>query len=182
MTDFPKPADILKFWFEDTTPQQKFKKDPDFDALIETRFGVAVHAAMSGGLADWEGSAEGRMALIILLDQFTRNIFRGQAKTFDGDPRALALSQNAAADLDQMENLDWRIFTLMPMMHSEDLSVQDASIPLFEKYGNAETLKYAHAHRDIVARFGRFPHRNVVLGRESTDEEIAFLQQPGSSF
>ncbi|MEM9715652.1 MAG: DUF924 family protein [Pseudomonadota bacterium] len=180
----PKAQDVLDFWFVETTKEQRFKKDPDFDALIKKRFGDDVAHALEGGFPDWEDTPQGRLALIILLDQFTRNIYRNNPKTFAGDDRALALSQRAVADGDMvaMEEVFHRIFTLMPMMHSEDLAVQDASIPLFETHTDANTLKYAIAHRDIIARFGRFPHRNAVLGRESTSEEAEFLTQPGSSF
>jgi uncharacterized protein (DUF924 family) len=123
------------------------------------------------------------LALILLLDQFTRNIFRDTARAFSGDDMALALSLRCV-ERDYINHPDahWRHFMLMPMMHSEDLAVQNASLPLFKAHTGKLTYDYAVAHRDIIARFGRFPHRNAILGRPSTDDETLFLTQPGSSF
>ena len=177
------PDDILKFWYEETESKQKFSKDPNFDALIKNRFHDEINAALAGELKEWEDTRTGRVALIIILDQFTRNVFRDTAQAFSGDGYALELCFLATEKGDlEKGSLSENITILMPMMHSEELSVQDASLPLFEKYGNADVLKYAHLHRDIIVRFGRFPHRNDILKRESSKEELAFLKEPNSSF
>ena len=180
----PKARAVLNFWFEEIDKAQQFKKDPAFDRMIEDRFGEDVRHALAGGFTEWEEIPEGRLALILLLDQFTRNILRGDPQTFDGDPRALALTQRCIAegDLDRLDDIRHRIFVLMPIMHSEELSVHEKGLPLFEQFTDENTLKYAVAHRDIIADWGRYPHRNAVLGRASTSEEAEFLSKPGSSF
>ena len=174
---------ILAFWFDEITPQQWFKKDESFDNLLRDRFGETVTAARSGALDIWADNATGCLALIIVLDQFTRNIYRDTPLAFSGDEMALALAMRCIQRgyLDT-PNSDHRHFMLMPLMHSEDLAIQEMSIPLFEKHTSPMTVDFAIKHRDIIARFGRFPHRNTILGRPSSDEEIAFLEQPGSSF
>ena len=175
--------EILNFWFKECKPEQWFKKNEDFDQMIENRFSSAIENAIAGNLGNWEKSETGCLALIILLDQFTRNVFRDTPRAFAGDKRALALSQ-LCCDKDYLTNPDIqrRQFMLMPMMHSENLAVQEAALPLFKKYASGKDYKYAEKHRDIIVRFGRFPHRNVILGRKSTNEELEFLKQPGSSF
>ena len=175
--------EILNFWFKECKPEQWFKKNEDFDQMIENRFSFAIEDALRGTLDSWEKNESGCLALIILLDQFTRNIFRDTPRAFSGDKRALALSQ-LCCDKNYLTNPDVqrRQFMLMPMMHSENLAVQNAALPLFKKYASAKDYKYAEKHRDIIVRFGRFPHRNVILGRKSTNEELEFLKQPGSSF
>ena len=175
--------EILNFWFKDCKPEQWFKKNEDFDQMIENRFSSAIENAIAGNLGNWEESETGCLALIILLDQFTRNVFRDTPRAFAGDKRALALSQ-LCCEKDYLTNPDVqrRQFMLMPMMHSENLAVQDAALPLFKKYASGKDYEYAEKHRDIIVRFGRFPHRNVILGRKSTNEELEFLKQPGSSF
>ena len=179
----PEKEEILNFWFKECKPEQWFKKDEDFDQLIENRFSSAIENAIAGKLDRWEEIETGSLALIILLDQFTRNVFRDTPRAFAGDKRALALSQ-LCCDKDYLTNPDVqrRQFMLMPMMHSENLAVQDTALPLFKKYASEKDYEYAEKHRDIIARFGRFPHRNVILGRKSTNEELEFLKQPGSSF
>ena len=178
-----KKEEILNFWFKDCKPDQWFKINEDFDQMIENRFSSAIENAIAGNLGNWEESETGCLALIILLDQFTRNDFRDTPQAFAGDKRALALSQ-LCCDKDYLTNPDVqrRQFMLMPMMHSENLAVQDAALPLFKKYASGKDYEYAEKHRDIIVRFGRFPHRNVILGRKSTYEELEFLKQPGSSF
>jgi uncharacterized protein (DUF924 family) len=138
---------------------------------------------LKGERDSWANTAAGCLALIILLDQFTRNIYRNTPRAFSGDEMALALSLRCL-ERGYLDDADanQRHFMLMPLMHSEDLAIQDMSLPLFETHTNARTLDYAQQHRDIVARFGRFPHRNAILGRPSSPEEIEFLTQPGSSF
>lgn len=182
----PKPKSstaVLAFWFEESKPEQWYKKDAAFDDAIRDGFEITVTAALASRLDGWADSAEGCLALIILLDQFTRNIYRDSPRAFSGDDMALALSLRCN-DRDYLahENDTYRQFMLMPMMHSEDLAVQEKSLPLFERLTNPRTHEFAIKHRDIIARFGRFPHRNAILGRPSTDEEVEFLKQPGSSF
>ena len=175
--------EILNFWFKECKPEQWFKKNEDFDQMIENRFSCAIEDALKGKLDSWEENETGCLALIILLDQFTRNIFRDTPRAFAGDKRALALSQ-LCCNKGYLNNPDIhrRLFMLMPMMHSENLAVQDAAFPLFKKYVSGKDYEYAKKHRDIIARFGRFPHRNMILGRKSTHEELEFLKQPGSAF
>ena len=178
-----KKEEILNFWFIECKPEQWFKKNEDFDQMIENRFSIAIDDAIKGKMNSWEETETGCLALIILLDQFTRNVFRDTPRAFAGDKRDLALSQ-LCFDKDYLTNpyVQRRQFMLMPMMHSENLSVQDAALPLFKKYASEKDFEYAEKHRVIIARFGRFPHRNVILGRKSTNEELEFLKQPGSSF
>ena len=179
----PSAPDILNFWFVETTPEFWFKKDDGFDAVIQDRFGKAVTDALAGRLDLWANDADGCLALILMLDQFTRNMFRHSARAFLGDEMALALSLRCV----ERKYLDadkpfYCQFMLMPMMHSEDIGIQDMSLPLFEKYTSKLTHEYAIKHRDIIARFGRFPHRNTMLGRPNSHVEDQFLTQPGSSF
>ena len=183
MEKTPKAADVVSFWFVETTPEFWFKKDDDFDAAIQERFGKAVTEALTGRLDHWANDADGCLALIVMLDQFTRNMFRHSARAFSGDEMALALSLRCVERkyLDAAQ-ASYCHFMLMPMMHSEDIGIQDMSLPLFEQYTSNLTYEYAVKHRDIIARFGRFPHRNAMLGRPSSRDEEQFLTQPGSSF
>lgn len=175
--------DVLDFWFTEVDPKQHYVKDADFDDLIRTRFGAAVAQAQSGALQA-DNTPHGRLGYIILLDQFTRNIFRDTPQAFGADDLALRCTLDAvlAGDLRYWEEPRHRSFVLMPMMHSENIDVQNASLPLFETYCGEMTHDFAVRHRDIIARFGRFPHRNAILGRTPTTQERAFLEQPGSSF
>ena len=182
----PKPkssSTVLAFWFEDSEPEQWYSKDAAFDDAIREGFEPTITAALASRLDSWADDAAGCLALILLLDQFTRNIYRDSPRAFSGDEMALALSLRCI-DRDYLahENPTYRQFMLMPMMHSEDLAIQERSLPLFERLTNPKTHEYAVKHRDIIARFGRFPHRNAILGRPSSDEEVEFLTQPGSSF
>ncbi len=188
MTDTTLPtsatiASILDFWFTETTPKQHFIKDEAFDSLIGERFSTLVERALAGALQHWADTPQGTLACILLLDQFTRNIYRNTPMTYAGDERALALSLKALerGDLDQLSEQQCA-FLLMPMMHSEDLSVQEDSLALFKRYTNEQTYHFAVQHRDIIAQFGRFPHRNAILGRDSSAREQHFLTQSGSSF
>jgi uncharacterized protein (DUF924 family) len=184
------PKDILDFWFgapgspeHGTNRQEWFKKSDAFDAEIRRRFAKDVDAAIDGGLEGWAQNAEGALALIILLDQFPRNIFRNSGRSFAGDARALETAKRAiACGFDEERAKFERVFFYLPFEHSEDLADQDRCIALVSALGDDNYIDYAHRHRDIVARFGRFPHRNALLGRASTDEEIEFLKQPNSSF
>ena len=175
--------EILNFWFKESKPEQWFQKNNHFDQTIENCFSSAIKNAIAGKLDNWEESETGCLALIIVLDQFTRNIFRDTLCAFVGDNKALVLSQKCC-DKEYLKNPDIqrRKFMLMPMMHSEKITVQEAALPLFKKYTSEKDYGYAKKHHEIIARFGRFPHRNVILGRKSTKDEIVFLKQPGSSF
>ncbi|MDA8523571.1 DUF924 family protein [Acidovorax sp. NCPPB 4044] len=175
--------DVLHFWFDQSTPAQWFQKDGAFDDAIRERFG-ALHAhAVQGELWDWRGDAPGRLAEVIVLDQFSRNLLRGQAGAFAHDGMALVLAQEAIAQgLDGALPPERRAFLYMPFMHSESARIQAESVRLFAALGRPENLDFAQRHRVIVDRFGRFPHRNAALGRENTAEETAFLREPGSAF
>ena len=178
-----KHKDVLDFWFTEISSEFWFKKDAHFDKALEARFGKVVADALAGRLDHWANDASGCIALILLLDQFTRNIFRESARAFAGDEMALALSiRSVDRGYIDTSHASHRHFMLMPMMHSEDLAVQNKSLALFQKYTNAKIHNFAVKHRDIIAQFGRFPHRNNSLGRPNTPEEEAFLLQPGSSF
>ena len=174
---------VLNFWFNECKPQQWFVKDKKFDLKINKRFYNLVCEALENKLDDWTVNQDGSVALILLLDQFTRNIFRGSPKSFSGDEKALNttfqfLKSWRIVDLDKRK----RQFLLMPMMHSEDIKIQEKSLPLFKNYTNDRVYKFAKSHRNIIHRFGRFPHRNKILSRVSSNEEIEFLKQKGSSF
>lgn len=186
---------ILDFWFLPADADGYgasrtvwFKKDPAFDAQIRERFGVLIGQALAGGLQQWDCTAQGALARILLLDQFTRNTLRDTPEAFSGDGLALASAQRmTAAGTDRQLLPVQRYFVYMPFMHAEDLALQQRSLVLFRQL-YAETgefagaLDYAVRHHDIIARFGRFPHRNRILGRTSTAEELAFLRLPGSGF
>jgi uncharacterized protein (DUF924 family) len=183
MPQMPEHHEVITFWFHDITPEHWFKKDDDFDADIKAKFEKTITHAMAGRLDSWADSDAGCLALIIVLDQFTRNIYRDTPRAFSGDEMALALSLRCdKRGYLKHPEANWRHFILMPMMHSEDIHIQDASLPLFREHTSERTYEFAVKHRDIIAQFGRFPHRNAILGRPSTDEEIDFLKQPGSSF
>ena len=183
MSDRLGADDILAFWFEQTPPERWWKVDPEFDALLRSRFLGLLLQASAGELHGWRESARGRLAEVIVLDQFSRNIHRGTPAAFAQDPMALALAQEAVragatAALSPIQNN----FLLMPYMHSESRAIHDLAVTLYSAHAPAENLQYELRHKAIVDRFGRYPHRNAILGRESTPEELAFLQQPGSSF
>lgn len=174
---------VHSFWFEESSEKQWFGKDPEFDRQIRERFGALVEAASQGKLEDWLDTPRGALAYILLLDQFTRNIHRGSGKAFAADAKARAAAIKALVDgYDQKIPDREKTFLYLPFEHSEELEDQERCVALFEAIGNDQLTDYAVRHRDIIARFGRFPHRNDVLGRESTDAEQEFLKQPGSSF
>ncbi|GAA3720816.1 DUF924 family protein [Oceanisphaera sediminis] len=174
---------VLTFWFEALTPARWWQKSKALDDDIRRRFGDLHRRACLGELFEWRTRAEGRLAEIIVLDQFSRNIYRNRPAAFAADGMALALAQEAiSAGAERGLTRQQRVFLYMPMMHSESLKVHDVALALFEKNEVADNLAFEIRHREIIARFGRYPHRNAILGRESTAEEIAFLQQPGSSF
>jgi uncharacterized protein (DUF924 family) len=186
---------VLDFWFgaaddpQHLLPRdQWFVKDPAFDALIGQRFGDLIERALDGGIAHWSVAPAGALAQILVLDQFTRNVFRDTARAFAGDARALASAQAlVAAGHDRTLTGVQRQFVYLPFEHAEDLSMQREALRLFAQLERdvptlAGLMQWAQRHHDIVERFSRFPHRNAALGRTSTPEELAFLQQPGSGF
>ncbi|MEP7061359.1 MAG: DUF924 family protein [Betaproteobacteria bacterium] len=184
------PGAILAFWFGPAPHAARdawFRKDPAFDTAIRERFGAAIDKALAGAYGDWCVTAHGALARVLLLDQFTRNVFRDSAKAFAGDARALATAQDAIARgfetaLDPFE----RWFLYLPFEHSEDAGVQRRALEYFgalaREPGFEGPFDYAQRHAAIIERFGRFPHRNAALGRTSTAEELEFLRHPGSSF
>lgn len=197
----PEATEVIDLWFgplhergapSDDKVSMWWKKDPQLDANLRERFGGTLEVAVSGGL-NWTGGALHVLAEIILLDQFSRNIHRDTAPMYAGDERARSLA-NMLCATGADEALPWvyRVFVYMPLMHSEELEHQNQCVQCFERLVNdapdelkgmfRNNLEFSHAHRNIVARFGRFPHRNHVLGRETTPEEFEFLEQPGSSF
>lgn len=204
MAATPCATEVLAFWFGApdgpgyARPRAEwFRKDPAFDASIAQRFGALVDQALDGGLTDWFVSplhapqaqkALAALARVIVLDQFPRNLFRGHARAFAGDAAALGTARAiVAAGADRGLTGVQRQFVYLPFEHAEDLDAQRESIRLFERLAGDEPalgdlVEWARRHHDIVARFGRFPHRNAALGRPSTAAEIEFLRQPGSSF
>lgn len=174
---------VNTFWFEELSQKDWFMKNEEVDLLIKTRFGELHKLASQNGLKSVRTSPKLRLAELIVLDQFSRNIYRGHPESFASDELALSLAKEAVSNGDDMKLSDLeRKFVYMPYMHSESLEVHDEAVRLFEKLGFEDSLKFEHAHRDIIVRFGRYPHRNEILGRQSTPEEIEFLSQPGSSF
>lgn len=175
--------DVLTFWFEESTPEQWFKKDDAFDAIIRERFLETYEEVVEGNHGDWRETAEGCLAEIIVLDQFSRNMFRNDPRAFEADPQARACLHHALArGFDEDMTVVQRKFLYLPLEHSEDAQDQVQAVELYTALGEVEALDYAVQHKVIIDRFGRFPHRNKVLGRESTEEEKEFLTQPGSSF
>ena len=174
----PSPADIIAFW-RDVGPKRWFEKDETVDAEIKQRFRARHDEAAAGKLAAWEQSAQGALALLILLDQFSRNMFRGQARAFASDELARAIASRAILNGFDGAFDDMRTFFYLPFMHSEDLADQERSVAFYRAHGDERSLKYAALHADIIRRFGRFPHRNAALGRTTTPEEQAYLDSGG---
>ncbi|ABK49470.1 protein of unknown function DUF924 [Shewanella sp. ANA-3] len=174
---------VLHFWFEEISPKSWWIKDPEFDALIQSRFEGLLKQAKRGELADWRVTPQGRLAEIIVLDQFSRNIYRDTPAAFEADAIALVLAQEAVAQqVDQALKPKQVPFLFMPYMHSESPLIHQVAVKLFNREAAIANLAFELRHKEIIDRFGRYPHRNKILGRESTAEEIAFLSQPGSSF
>jgi len=173
------PADILAFW-RAAGPDKWFEKNDAFDAEIRERFRDTYAAGAAGRLAAWEEDAEGALALVIVLDQFPRNMFRGDARTYAADPLARAVAQRAIArGFDQTYVPPERRFFYLPFTHSENLADQERCVALNRAAADEEGTKWAELHADIIRRFGRFPHRNGALGRATTAEEQAFLDGGG---
>ena len=177
--DLPPAAEIVSFWHE-AGPEKWFKKDAAFDAEITRRFLKAHEAAAAGQLLSWQSSAEGALALVILLDQFPRNMFRNSARAFATDPQARGVTAAALVHgFDSQVDKTMRAFFYLPFEHSEDLADQETGIKLYTAANDADGLKWANLHADIIRKFGRFPHRNKVLGRTTTPDEQAFLDAGG---
>lgn len=174
---------VLDFWFQELTPKQWFEVDLSLDQVIKERFEKTLVLASSEGIPSWRQNPSGRLAEIILLDQFSRNIYRGKPESFSQDELALELSKEAVdLKLDLELSTTEKSFLYMPYMHSESLEVHNQAIKLFSTDGLENSLAFEHKHRIIIERFGRYPHRNKILGRTSTAEEIEFLTGPNSSF
>jgi uncharacterized protein (DUF924 family) len=178
-----EPEDVLQFWFGETAPESWWASDPAFDERIRGRFGALHARAGRGELYAWRNTPDGRLAEVIVLDQFSRNLFRGSALAFAQDLAALALAQEAVAagahlPLDPVR----RVFLLLPYMHSESPVIHVEAERLFREFAPAVNHDFELKHKAIVDRFGRYPHRNSALGRRSTPAEIEFLKQPGSAF
>ena len=189
----PLATDVLRFWFGEGPPYaprtQWFEKNDAFDREIGERFGPLIEQALQGRLAAWASEPETALAQIVVLDQFPRNVFRGTPRAFAGDAQALAAAQAmVAAGHDRQLAPVQRVFVYLPFEHAETMEAQETSMQLFARLAEeapdsgAGWLDYARRHHEIVARFGRFPHRNPILGRASTPEEAEFLTQPGSGF
>jgi uncharacterized protein (DUF924 family) len=177
----PGPEAVLAFW-RAAGPDKWFTKNDAFDAEIASRFLRVYEDAVAGKLVQWEATPEGALALVIVIDQFPRNMFRHSARTFAADPLARAVADRAITRrFDQLVATDERSFFYLPFMHSETLADQEHSMALYRAAGDAYSLRYAEEHADIIRRFGRFPHRNAVLGRVTTGDEQAFLDAGGFS-
>ena len=177
------PNDVFHFWFTELTPKQHYAKDASLDNAIRTRFGATLEAAARCELFAWRATPEGRLAEILVLDQFSRNVYRDTARAFAQDALALALAQElVASGQDRSLPLAQSSFAYMPYMHSESALIHAQAALLFSQPGMEDSLRFEQRHQAIIARFGRYPHRNAILGRASTPEELAFLNAPGSAF
>lgn len=175
--------DILHFWFEELSAKQHFSKDAALDAAIAQRFGATLQAAARCELFAWRTTAEGRLAEILVLDQFSRNIYRDTPRAFAQDAIALVLAQElVASGQDRSLPIAQRAFAYMPFMHSESAAVHAQALAIFSQPGLEDTLRFELHHKSIIERFGRYPHRNEILGRSSSVGELAFLREVGSSF
>ena len=177
------PEVILHFWFTELTPKHHFAKDAALDETIRTRFGTTLEIAARCELFAWRETPEGRLAEVLVLDQFSRNVHRDTPRAFAQDALALALAQElVASGQDRSLPLAQRSFAYMPYMHSESVLVHAQAVALFDQPGMEDSLRFELRHQAIIDRFGRYPHRNALLGRESSPEELAFLSEPGSGF
>lgn len=177
------PDAILAFWFDEITPKDWWAKSSEFDQMVESRFGATHLAAQRCELFEWRTTSNGRLAEIIVLDQFSRNIYRDRAAAFANDGLALAFAQAAVAvGADRELEIERRAFLYMPYMHSESPVIHAVALSLFSASGMENNFNFELRHKAIIDRFGRYPHRNAILGRASTAEEIEFLKTAGSSF
>jgi uncharacterized protein (DUF924 family) len=178
-----KHTDIIDFWFSELKPEQWWKKDESLDSQIKERFLKIYQKAIVGELYGWRSSPQGRLAEIIVIDQFARNIFRGKPESFLYDSLALILSQEAVRlGSDKELTNSKKSFLYMPFMHSESIAIHEQAVKLYSQDGLEFNLEFEHKHKKIIDKFGRYPHRNQILGRESTEQEKEFLLQPDSSF
>ena len=178
-----QPQSILHFWFKELTPKQHFVKDTALDESIRMRFSDTLDAAARCELFAWRATPEGRLAEILVLDQFSRNVYRDTPRAFAQDALALVLAQELVASGQHLSLPSaQRVFAYMPYMHSESALVHTQAVPLFSQPGMEDNLSFELRHQTIIERFGRYPHRNAILGRPSNPEELAFLNEPGSSF
>jgi uncharacterized protein (DUF924 family) len=174
---------VIQFWFEDIEPRQQFTKDLEFDESIRTKFSETYQLATQGLLYAWREHPLDALAEILVLDQFSRNMFRNTPKAFEADTVALVLAQEAIRKkFDKELNNSKKAFFYMPFMHSESKEIHDIALFLFDQPGLEDSFNFEIKHKAIIDRFGRYPHRNEILGRESTADELKFLSQPGSSF
>ncbi|HRZ07925.1 MAG TPA: DUF924 family protein [Candidatus Competibacteraceae bacterium] len=181
MENMAYPTDVVAFWFAPDVQPLWFAATPDFDERLRARFLTTYRAAAAGQLTDWDTTAEGALALVIVLDQFPLNLFRGQPDSFATEAAARVVADRAMAHgFDQALPPEQRQFLYLPFMHSETLADQERSVRLYQQPGLEDSLHFARHHRDLIARFGRFPHRNAILGRISTAEELAYLASPGA--
>jgi len=177
------PGQVLHYWFDELTEADWWRKDDALDRRIAGRFGATLEAAARCELYTWRTTDRGRLAEVLVLDQFSRNVHRGTAAAFVNDPLALALAQEAVArGCDREFAPRERAFLYLPWMHSESRAIHEEALRLFASPGLEHNLEFERKHKAIIDRFGRYPHRNAVLGRTSTPEELAFLREPGSSF
>ena len=175
--------EVLKYWFQELAPAQWWKKDPELDAAINERFHDIYNQASLGELYQWRDNSRGRLAEIVILDQFSRNMFRGTAQAFATDAMALALSQEAIrVEADMQLSASERSFLYMPFMHSESIAIHTIGEQLFADVGIQGNINSARQHFDIIKKFGRYPHRNQLLWRDSTEEEMDYLEEPGAGF
>lgn len=175
--------DILNFWFQESTKAERWQKNSEYDNMIRHRFLDLYIKAVAGELYQWREIPEGRLAEIILLDQFSRNMFRDTERAFTTDMLALALAQTAIQlNLDRIFPDEQLVYLYMPYMHSESKIIHEIAVVLFSKKGLEENLEYEIKHKTIIDQFGRYPHRNAILGRKSTPEEIAFLKTKNAYF
>ena len=175
--------EVLVFWFEELSPEQWFKKDAVVDAAVRAKFSTLYEELAGNGGQTWTDSPRGCLAAVIVLDQFPRNLYRDDRRAYTTDAVALTIAKSAVhRGFDEALSMHERKFLFMPFQHCEDVTDQNVSVELFSSLGDPKALEYAIRHKDVVERFGRFPHRNAALGRMSTPEELEFLTQPGSSF
>ncbi len=174
---------VIDFWFNEIDSSKWWLKDVSFDEAIRNRFLILHQQAIKAELAHWRSSAQGRLAEIIIIDQFSRNMFRDTPQAFSHDAMALVLSQEAISlGLDKQLNEAQRSFLYMPFMHSESRIIHQRAVELYKANGNETSYNFEIKHKEIIDRFGRYPHRNIILNRKSTSEELAFLNEPNSSF
>ena len=175
--------EVINFWFEQVEPSQWWTKDDEFDQLITHKFSDAHEQAVRCELFEWRAYPQGRLAEIIILDQFSRNMFRGTPKAFSQDKMALILAQEAISlGIDKLLRPKERGFVYLPLMHSESIAIHETAEAIYRQCGDQSSLTFELKHKKIIERFGRYPHRNEILGRDSSEEEIEFLKLPGSSF